>query len=84
MGGLLGINPTLAAAIGFVTLFAYATNSILSAVFLGLELFGLAILPYAIVACLVTALLAGKRGLFHGRLIHSPLFDIKEKLSKGC
>ena len=80
MGSILGISPSLAAAIGLVALFAYATNSLISAVFLGVELFGFAILPYVILACVVTTLLSGKIGLFYGRIIESPIYIIKNKI----
>ena len=79
MGQWLGISPSLAAAIGLVALFAYATNSLVSAIFLGLELFGVSLLPYVILACILTAWLSGENGLFYGRPI-SPLLLYRQKL----
>lgn len=69
MGGLLGIDPALGAAMGLVALFGGATNSLVGALFLGLELFGLPVLPYLVLICPVTALLSGSKGLFYGRVL---------------
>ena len=80
MGQVLGINPALAAALGLVAIFCYATNSLISAVFLGIELFGIALLPYFIIVCLVACMLSGKHGLFYGRIFKSPIFILKQKL----
>ncbi len=73
MGGVLGISPSLGAAMGLVVLFACATNSLAGAFFLGLELFGLPVLPYLALLCPLATLLSGPQGLFYGRVPKSPL-----------
>lgn len=77
-GGLLGLDVVLAAALGLVGLFCCATNSLLSAVFLGIELFGFSALPYLIIVCIILWLLPTKKCLFINRFFESP-FPIKMK-----
>lgn len=72
-GGLLGIDSGLAAALGIAGLFCCTTFSPFSAVILSAEMFGIEILPYSIIVCLLTWLLSGKQGLFYGRLFKSPI-----------
>ena len=79
MGTLLGMPPSLAAVLGLVVLFAYSSNSLVSAIFLGLELFGFAVLPYVILSTVVAILLSGEKGLFHGRFFRSPLVFLMKK-----
>ena len=64
----------LAAAIGLVGLFCCVTNSLISAVFLGFEMFGLSALPYFIIVCIVLWLLSANEGLFENRFFKSPIF----------
>ena len=71
MGTLLGMPKRV--------LFAYSSNSLVSAIFLGLELFGFAVLPYVILSTVVAILLSGEKGLFHGRFFRSPLISFMKK-----
>lgn len=71
-GTLLGLDASLAAAIGLVGLFCRATNSLLGAVLLGAELFGVSALPYFVVVCLVLWLLPSKPCLLENRFFQSP------------
>ena len=80
-GGLLGIDSGLAAALGLVGLFCCATSSPVSAVFLGIELFGVSAVPYMIIICMVMWLLSTPKGLFENRFFTSPIF--KKSISKN-
>lgn len=71
-GNLLGLDARFSAALGLVGLFCCATNSFVSAVFLGIELFGFSALPYFIIVCLVLWLLPTSPCLFENRLFKSP------------
>ncbi len=78
LGGVLGLDMGLAAVLGLVGLFCCATNSLVSAVFLGIELFGFAALPYLIIVCIILWLLPTKDSLFVNRFFVSP-FSPKTK-----
>ena len=79
LGGLLGLDFGLAAALGLTGLFCCATSSPVSAVFLGIELFGFSVLPYLIIVCIFLWLLPKKGGLFVNRFFESPLLHIIKK-----
>ncbi len=77
-GALFGLSPSVAAALALVGIFCYATNSPISSLFLGVELFGFTLLPYVIIVCLVATMLMGERGLFCDRFFCSPLLKKKK------
>ena len=74
VGGMLGLDVGLAAAIGLVGLFCCVTNSPFGALCLGIEMFGITALPYFVIVCIILWLLSLNRGLFDGRLLKSPIF----------
>ncbi len=78
LGGVLGLDVGFAAALGLVGLFSCVTNSLVSAVFLGIELFGLPALPYFILVCVIIWPLSTNKGLFHNRFF-KPLIFRKRK-----
>lgn len=78
-GGLLGLDAGLAAALGLVGLFCCAANSFVGAVFLGFELFGLSVLPYAVLICVPLWFLSSPDGLFENRLFTSPFLALRKK-----
>ena len=80
-GGVLGLEPGFGAALGLVGLFCCATNSPISAVFLGIEMFGLSALPYFIIICIVLWLLSVNNGLFENRFFKSPIYSRIKKNS---
>ena len=61
---LLGLPETAAAAVGMVALFGAAANTPLALLVMAVELFGLALLPQAVVALVVAQLLAGPAGIY--------------------
>lgn len=77
-GGLLGMDGGLAAALGLVGLFCCATNSPISGILLGLELFGLSAWPYYALICLILWPLSAKNGLFQNRFFRS-IDGLREK-----
>lgn len=66
-GNLLGFSPSLSAMLGLIGLFSVATNSPVSAVFLGLELCGVSALPYYLLVCLILWPISANKGLFKNR-----------------
>lgn len=73
-GGILGLDIGLSAALGLIGLFCSATGSLLSAVVLGIELFGFSSLPYFMIVCVILWLLPNNLCLFENRFFKSPLF----------
>ena len=72
-GSILGLDPGFGAALGLVGLFCCTTNSPVSSVFLGIEMFGFSALPYFIIVCIFLWLLSVNNGLFENRFFKSPL-----------
>ena len=78
-GSMLGLDAGFAAALGLTGLFCCAANSPVGAVFLGIELFGWAALPYFIMICILLWLLPLDNGLFENRFFRSPLLNARNK-----
>ena len=69
LGHLLNIPGPLLAAIGFVAVFAGATNTPLACTLMGVELFGAGpIIPIA-VACIASYIVVGERGIYMSQRI---------------
>ena len=69
MGGLLGIPAGFGAAIGVAALFCGMANCLMAALVLSLELFGAEGLLFYAVACGVSYVLSGYRGLYSSQTI---------------
>ena len=68
-GGLLGLPPAFAAAVGLVAVFCGAVNCPIASVILSVELFGAGGLAYFTAACAVSYLLSGYCGLYSSQTI---------------
>lgn len=64
IGRLLGIDPAFAASVGFVAVFAGATNTPLACTFMGIELFGGNSVLYLALGCFVAYLASGHRSIY--------------------
>ncbi|MBI5235415.1 MAG: chloride channel protein [Deltaproteobacteria bacterium] len=62
--GLLGVDPAMLAAIGFVSLLAGAANTPIAASIMAVELFGALVAPYAAVSCVISYVVAGHRSVY--------------------
>lgn len=69
LGNILGISPILLAGIGYATVFGGATNTYLTAVFIGAEVFGYDILPYLFIASTITFLFSGNISIYAKQII---------------
>jgi len=69
LGWILGQDPSLFAALGLTGLLAGAINTPMTAVLLGLELFGLASGPYLLLSCTIAYLLSGHRSAIPTQLL---------------
>jgi H+/Cl- antiporter ClcA len=72
LGVLLGVDPALMASIGFVAVFAGASNTPLACSLMAIELFGGGSALYIILGCVVAYLASGHRGIYVTQLVHSP------------
>jgi H+/Cl- antiporter ClcA len=68
----LGMPVELLAAVGFVAVFAAATNTPLACTIMGLELFGGGVLPYLAVGCVVAYVFSSHRGIYSSQRVDTP------------
>lgn len=72
VGKLLGISPSLAAACGMTAVFCGVTNSPISSLLIGLEMFGFEGAPYLFLSLAVSYMQSGYYGLYHSqRIVYS-------------
>lgn len=69
LGWMLGQDPSLFAALGLTGLLAGAINTPITAVLLGLELFGISSGPYLLLSCMIAYLLSGHRSAIPTQLL---------------
>ena len=72
LGGLLGVDPAFMASIGFVAVFAGASNTPLACALMAMELFGGGSPLYLILGCVIAYLASGHRGIYVTQRIGSP------------
>ena len=61
---ILNMPYPLMAGLGFVAVFAGAANTPLTCTFMAIELFGAAIAPYALLACVVAFVFSGHSSIY--------------------
>lgn len=69
LGGLLGLDPGLAAALGLVGLFCCVTNSPITAILLSIEMFGSTNLYLFAYVCVIAFVISGNWGLYASQII---------------
>lgn len=72
LGTLLGAPVDLFAALGFVAVFAGATNTPLACTIMGVELFGPQHVAYVAVACFLAYIFSGHSGIYLSQRIATP------------
>ncbi|TRL39156.1 DUF190 domain-containing protein [Rhizobium straminoryzae] len=72
LAGVLGAPPDLFAALGFLAVFAGATNTPLACVIMGTELFGATHAVYIAVACFVAYLCSGHSSIYLSQRVGVP------------
>jgi H+/Cl- antiporter ClcA len=70
--GILHVPVPLLAAVGFIGVFAAASNTPLASTLMGIELFGSAFVGPIAVVSFVAYVLVGHRGIYGGHRIHTP------------
>lgn len=69
VGGLLGMDPGFAAAVGMIALFCGMVNCPVASIVLSIELFGSGGLPFFALACAVSLMLSGNYSLYREQSI---------------
>ena len=69
LGGLLGLDAGVAAALGLIGLFCCATNSPLASIVLSIEMFGSTNLYLFAFVCVICFVLSGNSGLYASQII---------------
>ena len=69
LGWILGQDPSLFAALGLTGLLAGAINTPITAMLLGIEMFGITSGPYLILSCTIAYLLSGHRSAIPTQLL---------------
>lgn len=72
LGQLLGAPVDLFAGLGFIAVFAGATNTPLACTLMGIELFGSQYTLYFTIACFLSYLLSGHSGIYLSQRIGTP------------
>lgn len=67
---LLHVSVPLLAGLGFVGVFAAASNTPVTCFVMGLEIFGPTALPYLFLTCLVSYLFSGSQGIYETQQVH--------------
>ena len=68
----LGLPVPFIAAIGFIALFAAASNTPLASVFMGIELFGAGFTGPLVITCFLAYILVGHRGIYGSHRLATP------------
>ena len=68
-GHLLGISPSLCAAVGMISVFCGVTNCPIASMLIGFELFGFEGVPYLLMAISISYLFSGYKGLYKEQII---------------
>ena len=82
IGSLLGLDPGIGTAVGFVSLFCGAVNCPLASAFLALEVFGAESVLIFTLACSISYMLSGRFGLYSSqKIVYS---KIEDKFVNDC
>ena len=69
LGGLLGLDPGFAAALGLVGLFCSVTNAPLASIMLSIEMFGSANMHLFAFVCVIAFVISGNWSLYHSQVM---------------
>lgn len=83
LGGLLGLDPGIAAALGLVGLFCCVTNSPITALILSVEMFGATQLYHFAFVCVIAFVISGNWGLYSSQIIQFSKARLVRKNTKN-
>lgn len=76
VGQWMAIGYPYVAALGFAAVFAGASNTPLACAIMAAEIFGSALLPFSWVACTVSVLVSGSRGIYSAKRLEQSKFQV--------
>lgn len=76
-GSLLGLSPSLCAAVAMVSVFCGVTNCPISSLLIGFELFGFGSMKYLLIGVAISYMLSGYTGLYSEQTIVNSKFKVK-------
>lgn len=78
--GIIPLPIALLAGMGFVGVFAGATNTPIACTFMGIELFGAESAVFIAIVCVISYLFSGHSGIYSSQIIGSPKHQIYQRL----
>mgnify|MGYP000886961080 FL=1 len=79
IGQMANIEPSFLAALGLLSVFGCATNTPVTTIMLGIEMFGSDAVSYYVIAALISYYVSGHNGIYQSQVIYTP----KSELLKG-
>jgi H+/Cl- antiporter ClcA len=79
MGNLTNVEPSLLAAVGMICVFGSATNTPITTIMLGIDLFGAEAIPYYIIGAFISYYIIGHNGIYGAQVINTPKLKSFEK-----
>lgn len=76
-GTILGLSPSLCAAVAMISMFCGVTNSPIASMIIGFELFGFDLMPYLLLGVSISYMLSGYYSLYHEQRIVYSKFKTK-------
>ncbi|MBQ2985951.1 MAG: chloride channel protein [Tyzzerella sp.] len=77
-GNLVGLSPSLCAAVGMVAVFCGVTNSPITSLVIGFEMFGFDCMKYLLIGVAISYMLSGYTGLYSEQTILQSKFKTQE------
>ncbi len=77
IGHILGVSPSMCAAVGMISLFCGVTNSPITSLLLAIELFGMEGIYFILIGIAVSYMLSGYHSLYHSQQIMYSKYDAK-------
>ncbi len=69
IGQISGVEPSLLAALGLIAVFGCATNTPITTVILGVELFGVQALPYYVIVTVISYYVSGHSSIYSSQIV---------------
>lgn len=82
LGGILGLDPGMAAALGLIGLFCCATNSPVASIILSIEMFGGTNLYLFALICVICFVMSGNSGLYASQIIQFSKAKMENRFNK--
>ena len=74
-GRVLGVSPSMCAAVGMISLFCGVTNSPITSLLLAIELFGMEGIYFILIGIAISYMLSGYHSLYHSQKIMYSKYD---------